>query len=222
MELNAEQIERVFGLPKRDWRKILRRNLESGARVDGQDPSLALFGYGELQRVSFFLTADGLRLWKDSGSVLLPEACCVCERAPVTWLASEPGTGAFHDDPPRPVHLASVPHCAEHGAGGRARLLFDAGSLSDDAVWVAMTGTNAGFLRKAQELNQRGDVPPPWIAFPRQDSYSGFWKQSGEPWMASVFRPFWEALDSRAKSEYLERWSAPDDWRELLAWIDRT
>jgi hypothetical protein len=221
MELNTEQIERVFGLPRRDWRKILRRNLEGDAQVEGEGLSLALFGYGELQRVSFFLTADGLRLWKDSGSILLPEACCVCERAPVVWLASEPGMGPFHDGP-RPVRLTSVPHCPEHGSGETARLLFDAGSLSADAVWVAMIGTNASFLRKAQELNQRGDIPPPWTAFPGQDSYSGFWKQSGEPWMATVFRPFWEALDSREKAEYLERWSAPDDWREWLAWIDRT
>jgi hypothetical protein len=217
MELDARRIEQVFGIPERDWQKILRRNLESGVQADGE--SLALFGYGELQNVSFFLTTDGLRLWRNDGGIEFPDACCVCQRSPSIWLSSKETDGKFHDGR-RPVRLTRVPHCSEHGSARFAKLLFDAGSLSANVVWVALVGQNANFLRDTLARNRHGDVPPPWIAFPDQNSYSGYWRQSGEPWITTVFFPFWAGLDSNARFEYLERWSAPADWREWLALLN--
>lgn len=218
MELDADRIQRVFGIPRRDWKRILRQNLETATQVE--TTSLSLFGYPELHQVSFYLTAIGLRLWKNEGSILLPDLCCVCQRASRIWLPTDKSDGEFYNGR-HSVSLARVPHCEIHGSRESAELLFDAGSFSPNAVWAAVMGVNASFLHDVLALNQSGDVPPPWEAFPNQNSYSGFWKQSGEPWMATVFRPFWKKLETSEKCAYLERWSAPADWREWLTLIDR-
>ncbi|HTS25874.1 MAG TPA: hypothetical protein VMH81_08360 [Bryobacteraceae bacterium] len=218
MELDTARIQRIFGIPPRDWRRILTRNLQSGRQPAGQ--SLDIFGYAELHRFAFYLTVDGLSRWMRESKIRFPAACCVCAREPSVWLASEPVQGSFPEGP-REIQVAGIPHCPEHGSSGHARLLVEGGGMSDRVVWLSLTGTDPRFLTETRDLNQDGEVPPPWVAFPGQDSTSGFWKQSGEPWMATVFRPFWRALDSAGKTRYLQKWSAPQEWREWLEWLDQ-
>jgi hypothetical protein len=71
----------------------------------------------------------------------------------------------------------------------------------------------------------RREVEPPWVTYPDYGPGDGFWRQSGEPWWAHVWLPFWDSLNDREREAYLSRWSAPEQWalffdREFNEWLD--
>jgi hypothetical protein len=64
---------------------------------------------------------------------------------------------------------------------------------------------------------------PPWIEFPGEDFYwKGWRKGSGEPWLLSVFLPFWNKATSAERLAYLAKWPPHDEeWALWIAAIDQ-
>jgi hypothetical protein len=204
MESDLDKVEATFGIKPRNWKRELEKRLKAGILPQPGDRSLAALGYPELFRVTLFLTDIGLDAWDQNQSLRFPPTCCVCNE-PAAATASLPGTDGGTD----------IPHCVAHNTG-TPRLILSTGSLAPKAVWITLTGQNEAFLLKTLEANATGDAFPPWVVFPDQDSYSGFWKQSGQFWLTQVFRPFWATLPENSKTTYLQKWQAPEDWLEWL------
>jgi len=62
--------------------------------------------------------------------------------------------------------------------------------------------------------------PAPWVKYPGFPPFDGFWRQTGEYWLAYVWEPYWNALSLEEKEAYLQRWDVPDVWREYSAYIN--
>jgi hypothetical protein len=200
MTLDVHRIEATFGIKPRNWQREIERRLEAGIVPQPGDRSLAAAGYPELYRTTIFLGDAGLDRWEHGRHLLFPPICCVCA-APAEIEIAEAGS--------------RIPHCREHGAG-RASLMIESGAAAPKAMWITLTGRNDEFLQQAAKANSDGDMVPPWEAFPQYDSYSGFWKQGGEFWIAQAFAPFWKALNDGQKAAYIEKWQASPEWREWL------
>jgi hypothetical protein len=43
------------------------------------------------------------------------------------------------------------------------------------------------------------------------------WRQgTGEWWLGHIWWPYWKKLSRHERIEYLEKWDAPEDWREYI------
>lgn len=82
------------------------------------------------------------------------------------------------------------------------------------AVVVIMTNSST-LLAKIDALDL--EPPPPWTAFPDVDpSTLGSLQGSMEYWWDWLFLPFWSAADAPARSRYLKKHPANEDWQEFL------
>jgi hypothetical protein len=82
------------------------------------------------------------------------------------------------------------------------------------AVVVILTNSMA-LLAKIDELNL--EPRPPWKVFPEVDpSTLGSLQGSMEYWWDWFFLPFWSAADAPARSRYLQKHPADNEWREFL------
>lgn len=54
---------------------------------------------------------------------------------------------------------------------------------------------------------------PPWVEYPGFPPGDPFWRQAGEPWLAYVWDPFWQALPEADRAAYLAAWPPPADWQ---------
>jgi hypothetical protein len=57
-----------------------------------------------------------------------------------------------------------------------------------------------------------GEIKPPWVAYPEYGPGDTFWRQTGEPFMALVWEPYYESLSQEEKDAYLKRWQVPEEW----------
>lgn len=82
------------------------------------------------------------------------------------------------------------------------------------AVVVILTNSMA-LLARIDALDS--EPPPPWKVFPDADpSTLGSLQGSMEYWWDWLFLPFWNAADTPARSRYLQKHPADEEWREFL------
>jgi hypothetical protein len=59
--------------------------------------------------------------------------------------------------------------------------------------------------------------PPPWRRYPGEDPWWSGWRQGeAEAWLLEIWLPFWRSLAEGARTEYLEKWAPPPEWKEYL------
>lgn len=203
------QIRRVFGL-----KKAPRSNPEH--LPPENERSLAFLGYPTLRQADFFLGLQSLERWQNERSLAFPPGCCVCLQEANRYLPACIDKGWLGLRGKERI-LERTPHCERHGDGDEARLIATVDFWGEAICHVSLIGLNETFLSETAELNQTGEVPPPWRAFPEYSPVSGGWRQgNGEYWMARVWSPFWNGLPEAERTLYLERWAVPSEWR---AWL---
>jgi hypothetical protein len=73
------------------------------------------------------------------------------------------------------------------------------------------------FTAQEKALLEGGEIEPPWVAFPNEDPWWIGWRQgNGEGWIKLIWYPYWKLLEIDQRRSYLDRWNAPDMWREYL------
>lgn len=202
----ARQIKRIFGLKTASGFRL-------GRVLPDEANSLAHIGYPSLTQVSWFLTDHGLQKWQTEKTIYFPKQCCACS-APsqrflavygYNWLGWRNQTSI----------IENIPHCYHHSEDNQAKLLVTVNTQNEATTMITLIGINKEFLIETLSLNQIDDVFPPWLAFPEYDSFSGGWRQGdGEYWMLNVWLPYWEPLSETEKKHYLQKWKAPDDWKQ--------
>lgn len=203
------QIRRVFGL-----KKATRSSPEH--LPPENEGSLAFLGYPTLRQADFFLSLPSLERWRTERSLAFPPGCCVCRQEANHYLPACIDKGWLGLRGKERI-LERIPHCERHGDGGEARLIATIDFWGEAICHVSLIGLNGTFLSETAQLNQTGEVPPPWRAFPEYSPVSGGWRQgNGEYWMARVWSPFWNGLPEAERALYLEHWAAPDEWRVWL------
>lgn len=209
------QIQRVFGLKKTLYPQ---RSLND---LSDNHYSLKSVGYPTLTRISFFMTILGLEKWQTEKHIYFPSKCCVCLKTAQIFLPCYEYTHLWHFSKRR-VLLQNVPHCFVHGKEQQAKLIATIHPLNTKATTVVtLTGLEKDFLLETLQLNQMGDVFPPWEAFPEYMLYSENWKSNeGKYWMNKVWWPFWRALSKKEKKDYLDRYDPPIEWRIYLTCHD--
>ena len=71
------------------------------------------------------------------------------------------------------------------------------------------------------KIDVHNNIPVLWHYAPGESPYSIGWAMgSGEDYMHSVFRPYWNNLSDEEKQNYVETFEAEIDWREWLMLID--
>lgn len=178
--------------------------------------TLAYLGYPALRQVDFFLGLPALERWRAERTLTFPPGCCVCleEASQYRPAYAKPAWLGLRG---KERILERVPHCEPHGSEEEARLIAVVDCWGAVVCRVSLIGLNGAFLAETAKHNQVGEVPPPWQAFPEYGPASSGWRQgNGEYWMGQVWRPFWTSLPETGRAQYLNRWSAPADWR---AWI---
>lgn len=81
---------------------------------------------------------------------------------------------------------------------------------------VVMVTNSIPLLKKIDALDLA--PPPPWIVFPEADpSALGSLQGAMEHWFDWMFLPFWNSADAAARSRYLAKHGASEEWREFLA-----
>lgn len=154
--------------------------------------------------------------WETERFVQFPARCTLCERAPERFSSLYRSRGLLRTA--EPVLMSCIPQCAEHAAFGPL-LWFGVTILGRDVAWE-LVGARPAFLVSTAELNAATERMPPWLAFPEYGPDAGGWRQgAGEFWRNTCWAPYWAALDPGARHAYLQRWPAPEGWRQALeAW----
>ncbi|CAI3922961.1 unnamed protein product [Commensalibacter communis] len=62
--------------------------------------------------------------------------------------------------------------------------------------------------------DEEGNPLPPWVNFPKISPFDFFYREAGEFWMYSVWNPFWEKMGKEEQIAYLDKWDAPEIWRD--------
>ena len=213
-DADADESELVLGA-KRSGRVNV-----AAASTEASVTSMAAFGFPALHATALFLAVDAVASLESRGEIELPPVCCVCEspatqRLPTCLFG---GRVARWLRTPRPGPLAAcVPHCPAHADGRCARLLVRRSGWSRETIALSFVGWNDRFLSEVVALNRRGEVFPPWRAFPAISAESSGWRQgNGERWWQQAWEPFWRGLGRAGALDYLDRWHAPDEWRARL------
>jgi hypothetical protein len=176
-------------------------------------PSMAWLGFPDLVSRTFFLSVPATEAWQRHAVLAFPDRCCVCMAPASRRLAPVEPKGLWGRLHPGPLS-ACIPHCAPHAAEAVARLLVHVGGWSPETSYANLIGFNRAFLEETAAANRVGDTFPPWRAFPGAPAGSATFRQgNGEHWRREAWHPFWTNLDDLARRDYLDRWSAPQDWR---------
>ncbi len=62
-----------------------------------------------------------------------------------------------------------------------------------------------------------GEIKPPWVIHRDSPPWDGFWKQGdGEFWKLHRFHPFFKGLTPEERVAYVDKWEAPNEWRQNL------
>lgn len=214
-EVDAAEIEIVLGA-----KRSRRTSIAATSGADAPVSSLAAAGFPGLYATTIFVAVGALASLDERGEIPFPPTCCVCEspatnRLPTCVLG---GLAARWRRATRPGPLGvCVPHCATHADSRCARLLVRRHGWSRETTALSFVGWNGHFLSAIADINRRGEVFPPWMAFSTMSAESSGWRQgNGEYWWRQAWEPFWGGMDRAAALDYLARWNAPDEWRARL------
>jgi len=75
---------------------------------------------------------------------------------------------------------------------------------------------------------EREEIPPPWVEYPAYGPGDTFWRQTGEPFMALVWEPYYTSLSEAEQEAYLVRWKVPEEWQDFYfdkkfrEWLEST
>lgn len=61
----------------------------------------------------------------------------------------------------------------------------------------------------------RTEIRPPWAEYPGYTPADTFWRQAGEPWLKTVWQPYFDSLNESEQAAYLKRWNVPEVWRRF-------
>ena len=61
------------------------------------------------------------------------------------------------------------------------------------------------------------EAPPPWTVFPEMGANDPAKQGAEETYIDLEWLPFWQTLDTEARCDYLDRWNATSEWREVIA-----
>jgi hypothetical protein len=97
----------------------------------------------------------------------------------------------------------------------------------DDQQWRrsyqqwAQSEEGKWYLGQKKALEEGAEVDAPWSAYPISDVFGGpiwgGWRQgTSEGWIKDIWYPFWRRLSKEERLTYLDKWQAPEDWREYL------
>lgn len=67
------------------------------------------------------------------------------------------------------------------------------------------------------ENAKEGEPPPPWVAAPYLLPTDPATQGAEAAYVDLTFLPFWKTLSLDQKADYLNRWSASEDWRHAIA-----
>lgn len=187
--------------------------VDEGAELPSGVSSLAYLGLPRLFSVRVVPSAAARERWGKERFVEFPARCSLCMRAPERFASLLRSRGWLRA--PIPILRDCIPQCAEHASLGPS-LWFDVTVLGYDVAWN-IVGACPRFLASAAELNAAPERLPPWRAFPDYGPDAGGWRQGhGEQWRDATWAPYWAGLDAEARTAYLDRWGAPETWRDAL------
>ncbi len=61
------------------------------------------------------------------------------------------------------------------------------------------------------------EAPPPWIVFPDLHPNDPATQGVEEAYIDLEWLPFWRSLGDQQREDYLRRWTATVEWREVIA-----
>ena len=61
------------------------------------------------------------------------------------------------------------------------------------------------------------EPPPPWVALPGLPPEDPATQGAADAYVTLTFFPFWTGLSADEKADYLDRWNASAEWREVIA-----
>jgi hypothetical protein len=157
------------------------------------------------------------QLWEQSRTLFFPEICCVCLRPADVELSAYKQSFWFGLSSNESI-LNGIPHCADHGRDGRAKLACWYERQSKSVEYVLLEGLNQTFLNKVEAMNRVGECIPPWIYLPGGAPAQMWWRS--DSWPHKAWWPFWDSLEMQERENYLRKWSAPTVWTEYFAYID--
>ncbi|MDY6993187.1 MAG: hypothetical protein SVR94_11365 [Pseudomonadota bacterium] len=207
-----QEIQQVFGLKK-------IASVTEHQCLPQHQHLLKYSGYPTLSGIWWFLTLNGLKQWQTQKNIYFPNKCCVCLTQAQYFLGCYEHTG-FWRLGRRNLIVDAVPHCAVHGQQRHSQLIAHHYTLRvETVIMITLIGLNAEFLIETFDLNQTGDVIPPWQAFPEYPLGSVHWRQgAGEFWWDNVWQSFWKQQGESARHTYLNRHCAPQTWRVYLTY----
>ncbi|HEY7544434.1 MAG TPA: hypothetical protein VID27_06110 [Blastocatellia bacterium] len=70
----------------------------------------------------------------------------------------------------------------------------------------------------AKLIDEYGDVPPPWVAFPDTHPYSICWRMGAGESHIMVWSDWWESqhFNEEERIEYFRKWQPPARWLEWM------
>lgn len=199
-------------------REVLR--VPRGPRAGSWDRTADIWdweavGFRGVFSATLFLTLDGHRRWTAEATLPFPTECCRCLQPATALLDFRPflGLPLIRVQSDR-VHVRGIPHCARHT--GPQPLAF--ASVTEEPgryAYALVVATHRPFLEACLTRNRGdGEPPAPWLAFPSSTPFGGFNQGTNEYWMRGSWGPFWASLSPEDRLEYLNRNSAPPQWRE--------
>lgn len=72
------------------------------------------------------------------------------------------------------------------------------------------------------------EIIPPWVMYPGYHPGDTFWRQSGEIWFTSQWKPYWDSLSTGQQESYLLKWNVPFEWKafyfdeDFQKWLEST
>lgn len=60
------------------------------------------------------------------------------------------------------------------------------------------------------------EMPPPWIVLPHLGANDPPTQGAEEAYVNLQWLPFWQTLDAQSRGDYLDRWDASDEWRDVI------
>lgn len=165
-----------------------------------------------------FFTLPVLQHWKEHGTILLPGCCCRCLQPAELWR------DCVRRERFRSWCLRAVPYCQLHGANGEpdGMSIRSYLQLQNETIGLSLTVENPEFAIRVFELNHKGDAPVPWVVCAGKCLPSKDWLgvDCSAMWFCYFWLVFWDKLSAEGKATYLDRYQAPESWREFLSQIE--
>lgn len=70
-------------------------------------------------------------------------------------------------------------------------------------------------IAQEQAAIEGREIAPPWICWPERQPWE-FNQSYPEWWMLCIYLPFWKRMSKEERIAYVEKWNAPQFWRETM------